>query len=762
MVGVLAGIMGCASEDRPADFLVSAGVESVTVFDGDPGAPLTLYDAAGTALVTIITDELGITHFSYIPDTHVVMDPSDLAGLSLANGITLPPGDNYIIQDDTTFPPKWSGPFTVLAIDDVPEDSHYEKQVISGLHYSVLTEPEGDPELGYHYLEMRDGVLLGAMVRLPDPLLYGEGPYPTVIEYSGYAPSRPDRVDSTFAITGALGYAMVSVNMRGTGCSGGVYDVFNRAQHADGYDIAEIVARQDWVLNNQVGMVGLSYPGISQLYVASTNPPSLAGIVPLSTIADAWEMQWPGGIYNMGFTQQWIEKRDEQTQPGGTSWVSKRIEEGDLVCEENLKLSPHSMEFESFLQQLEMRPLQADDRDLNLLVQQIEAPVFYGGAFQDEQTGAQFGGMLDRFYQTESLKVIIANGRHPDGFSPFSLHRWFEFLEFYVAERIPVLNPVIRTLGGQAFGDLFGMDNVELEEDRFSEFGSYEEALSAYEAEPSVQVLFESGGDAEQPGAPMAGFLAEYDSWPTPEAEPIQWFLGPEGMLTDTLSSDTGADLWQHDEDAGAMTFFGPAGYEMMELLWDLNWTRFDEGDMATYMTAPFAESRIIAGPGIAELWVRSPVEDVMVQVTLTEIRSDGTEMFIQSGWLRLGHREATEGEDLRLQRTFSEFDFMPMPLDEWVSVQVAIPSVAHPVRAGSSLRMVVSSPGRDHGTWEFMAPEYEETPTFELGYGEARPSSLTMAVLPGIEIPEELPPCPSLRGQPCREYVHTSNIPLE
>ena len=88
-----------------------------------------------------------------------------------------------------------------------------------------------------------------------------------------------------------LGYATVSVNMRGTGCSGGVFDVFNRAQHADGYDIVETVARQSWVLNNQVGMVGLSYPNIATirwLYQSTIT----GAIVPLSTIADAWEMQW--------------------------------------------------------------------------------------------------------------------------------------------------------------------------------------------------------------------------------------------------------------------------------------------------------------------------------------------------------------------------------------------------------------------------------------------------------------------------------------
>ncbi|MCB0957372.1 MAG: hypothetical protein KDB12_14560, partial [Ilumatobacter sp.] len=102
-----------------------------------------------------------------------------------------------------------------------------------------------------------------------------DGPYPTVVEYSGYAPSDPG--SSAFAQLYTLqGFAYVGVNMRGTGCSGGSYRFFETVQSLDGYDVIEAVAAQPWVLNHKVGMVGISYPGISQLFVAATQPPSLA------------------------------------------------------------------------------------------------------------------------------------------------------------------------------------------------------------------------------------------------------------------------------------------------------------------------------------------------------------------------------------------------------------------------------------------------------------------------------------------------------
>lgn len=736
------------------------GVEAVTVLNASPGAHLTLLDPAGTALVTMVADSLGQAHFAYIPETYGVLEAEGSAGLSLANAEVLEPGDGYLIRDDSAEPPTYTQRFRVLAIDDIPDEQLFAGQSLSGIHVSPIAGAQDDVELGYQYITVRDGVRLGAMVRFPDRGLYGDGPYPTVIEYSGYSPSRPDRLSPGAQIANALGYATVSVNMRGTGCSGGVFDFFNRAQHADGYDIVETVARQPWVLNQQVGMVGLSYPGISQLYVASTNPPSLAAVVPLSTIADAWEMQWPGGIYNAGFTQQWVDRRESDAAAGGATWVVDRIEGGDDVCAENLKLSVHSLDFETILREMEFRPPRADDRDLNQLVSKVEAAVFYGGSFHDEQTGAQFGAMLDRFDRARALKVVISNGRHPDGYAPHIVFRWFEFLEFYVAERIPELNLLIRSVGAQEFGSTFGMEETTFEDDRFTAATDYADALAAYESESPVRVLFESGAATDQPGVPGPRFEAQYETWPTDSAEEIRWFTGPGGQLLDGPTEIGGADTWRFDPDAGQEDFFGPRGYRLMSPLWDLDWTRFAEGHILSYETAPFDASAVVAGPGYADLWVRSPVDDLSVQVTLTEIRPDGSEYLIQSGWLRLGHRAATLGENRRLQRTYRQDDFEPVPEDTFVSARVTIPSVAHPVRAGSSLRMLVSTPGRDHGTWEFEAPEYEDAPVFALGYGGGTPTTLTMSVLPGIEIPEEYPPCPALRGQPCRTVEPIMNVP--
>ncbi|MGH2857441.1 MAG: CocE/NonD family hydrolase, partial [Solirubrobacteraceae bacterium] len=194
------------------------------------------------------------------------------------------------------------------------------------------------PAGGYGYLRTRDGTLLAIDVHLPGPA--ADGPYPTLIEYAGYGYADPSGPDSGIApIANLLGFAVVDINMRGTGCSGGSFDYFEALQGLDGYDAIETVARQPWVLHHRVGMMGISYGGISQLFVAATDPPHLAAITPLSVIDNTATTLYPGGILNTGFALAWGEQRARDALPasptGGQRWALARIRHGDRTCAAN-------------------------------------------------------------------------------------------------------------------------------------------------------------------------------------------------------------------------------------------------------------------------------------------------------------------------------------------------------------------------------------------------------------------------------------------
>lgn len=725
-------------ETARAGFTVAPGVELVTVTGADADHDLTLVDDDGYELLTLTTDDLGQAHFAYVPDELVRFDTGRGDTLTAAEGAPLAPG-TYSIRDETADPVQVSEPFVVLGRDDVPDESFYADQEIGS---------------GFDYVTMRDGVQLSVNVRLPGPV--EEGPYPTVIEYSGYGPSNPDAQEPGSMIAGLVGgYATVGVNMRGTGCSGGVFDVFNPAQQADGYDVVEAIARQPWVKNSKVGMVGLSYSGITQLYVASTRPPSLAAITPLSVIGDAWQMAWPGGIYNAGFTEQWLAERNRQSEAGGTDWTSARIEGGDRTCEENLEIRSQNPDFGEFTRALEDRPPDSDARDLEQLVEDIEVPVLLSGAWQDEQTGPRFGVMLDRFTGTDDEQLILFNGRHPDGYSTLVLGRWYEFLEVYVNREVPRLDPAIRAAAPAFLEGFFGVPGLELSPDRFAglDESDLDGALEIMRATPKVHVVFESGaGDPANPGAPEGRFEADFPDWP-PLGEAASWYLTADGALVEDAPVDAAADGFTVDTQAGMLTFFASdEDYQLQAPTWEFDWRPAASGASASYLTAPLADDVVIAGAGYADLWVRSDAPDADVQVAVSLVQADGTEFLVQAGQLRLSHRALAGeiGADLELPRSFAAEDRAPLEPGRWARAQVPIPSFAQAFRGGSRLRVEVSSPGRHHGTWRFDTIG-DDGDVVEIGVGGDQASRIVLNALSGIDAPGGDLPCPSLRGQACR-----------
>jgi hypothetical protein len=747
-----------------ADWDIRAGVELVTVYGAEPGEPLSLYDRDGERLTTTEADDQGRVNFAYIPDDpDVSFDEALEAGE--ASGGTLQPGD-YVIRDDSASPRLATAPFEVLGRDDVPDEALYEGQELTGVDLDLLGTPvDGATTVdGYQYLELRDGVKLSAMVRFPDRSLYGDGPWPTVVEYSGYGPSNPDAEEPGSRIARSLGYATVSVNMRGTGCSGGVFDSFNPAQQADGYDIVEIVARQPWVLHAEVGMVGLSYSGITQLYTAATRPPHLAAVTAQSVIADPWLEQWPGGIYNDGFTKQWLDERARQSGAEGSGWVEQRIEGGDTQCRGNVADHDLNFDFATFARGLSMRPADADARDLRELVRDIEVPVFITGAFEDEQTGPQFGALLDAFESAPALRVGLWNGRHPDGYSTMNVAELYDFLELYVADRVPRMPDALRAALPGIVAEQFGFRTGELAPDRFADLADdeYEAALADYEDDDPVRVVFGSGHGQDEVGEPGGTWETTFPAWPPPEAEPTHWYLGAGGELGTESSGDRDVDTFTFDPRAGSATSL--AEYSTLEPLQDWRWSRFPAGRSVAYQTAPLDDDLVVAGSGYLDLWVGADARDADVQVAVSEVRADGIEYLVQNGWLRLGHR-AVDGErstDLEIVHPFTEDEYEPLPEDgELVEAKIEIPAMGHVFAEGSRLRVTISSPGRNHVTWTFEPPEgVDRRTTYRVGRGESTPSAL---VLPVVDIeptpePGTPAPCPGLRGMPCRRAAPVAN----
>ena len=101
------------------------------------------------------------------------------------------------------------------------------------------------------------------------------------------------------------------------------------------------------------------------------------------------------------------------------------------------------------------------------------------------------------------------------------------------------------------------------------------------------------------------------------------------------------------------------------------------------------------------------------------------------------------------------------MPANRFVKVTIPLYYEGHAYRAGSRIRVTIAAPNGDQPIWSFGETEPSGTATVAIAHSKQMPSSLLLPVVPGVSVPTGLPPCPGLRGEPCRDYQPLANQPL-
>ncbi|SFE81857.1 CocE/NonD family hydrolase [Alteribacillus iranensis] len=127
--------------------------------------------------------------------------------------------------------------------------------------------------------KVRDGVTLYANIYRPQE----EGKYPVLLSrlpYNKNLPRYSHYYIDPFRMALA-GYVVIIQDVRGRFASEGEFNPLIQ-EIEDGYDVVEWAAHLPFT-NGKVGMFGLSYYGVTQLYAALAHPPSLKAIFPAMT-----------------------------------------------------------------------------------------------------------------------------------------------------------------------------------------------------------------------------------------------------------------------------------------------------------------------------------------------------------------------------------------------------------------------------------------------------------------------------------------------
>jgi uncharacterized protein len=562
------------------------------------------------------------------------------------------------------------------------------------------------------YLPTRDGTELRYSVLLPA----GKGPFPVIINYSGYDPGAIGGLaylhnDTTFStsLDQTLlehGYAVMGLQARGTGCSQGTFDFLGPSYGRDGADAVEWAARQSWS-DGDVGMANWSWAGMSQIATASNRPPHLKAIAPGMAMTDPRSDSWEiGGVPSQGFVTGWWQFLHSRWLAIRRSAVAEHDERCVAQVDRNFAAGETpAINLPSQLIRHPLRDAWIQERTIVNRADQIQVPVLSMEAFQDGITTARAGYYRERL-DPSKVWLVQTNGSHD----------LYESLRY-------------RTLL-VAFLDHFvkGMSN-------------------GFERQPHVQVWMESTTEGTLPHQrdenAVPGWVIHRDRLPV-DLDTLTLTLGSGNRLNMDGATGGEPDSYDYPVDGPAVNLdpYKPA--------WGPLSPQWRRGSVA-YTSAPLGKSIVIYGPVSANLWVSTTQSDSDLQVTLTDVRPDGEEQYVQRGWLRLSDRA------LNPQRSTVHLPILcdlPQCIEAVtprvpVLARVELTKVGQAFRAGDRIRIWIDAPSATGGN----SFDRSSLPaTNQIWHDSTHQSQIVFGIIPRVRVPSQRPACGTTLMQPCRQ----------
>jgi hypothetical protein len=452
---------------------------------------------------------------------------------------------------------------------------------------------------------------------------------------------------------------------------------------------------------------------LSQLFVAAERPNGLAAIAPGMVVTDPLrDVGAPGGVANIEFPALWWAT----ILDSWTFAAANAQGDDDLAGLKNIALNSALGQFSSPVTSLD-HPFQDaywDARDLRARCAQIDVPVLSVENWQDEEVGPR-GGYYQELLNSKTTWYVGTNGEH----------------DIYVNN----------VLGLQriAFFDHFlkGIDN-------------------GFDRTPKVQLWLETAaaGAPESSDDELAlakpGWIVTRPSLPV-GVLPARLYLEAGGAVTHRIPA-TGrvsyAALPGPIANNGVIAAVsGQSGGPLGEQTWSSGLLL--PGGYAAFTTAPFPETATLSGSASLDLWISSLSPETQVQATVTEVRPDGMEVYVQRGWLDLLQRALDPGlttsfRPVHLQTLASCALLTP---GEPVLARLEINKFTHTFRAGSALRIILDAPSGS-GDWNFVgiSPSVNT-----IWCGGEKASSILLGLLTVEPAPVGYPAVNSLVGQPFR-----------
>jgi hypothetical protein len=582
------------------------------------------------------------------------------------------------------------------------------------------------------HLPMRDGVRLAVDLYLPRSLPSGER-IPALLVQTRYWRSLdlnpPFRwlmdADQLNRKTAGFkpffverGYAMVLVDVRGTGASFGEWPYpWHPDAVQDGYDLVEWIIRQPWS-NGRVGAYGVSYLGVTAEFLCSLGHPAVRAVIPQFNQPDPYtDIALPGGVFNARFINDWGRfscELDENRIPTELGRLARWMVRGVKPVDDDLggsllrqAIQAHATNTEVYNTAFSMEyrdcvhpSIQAcvDDMAVARCLDQVEqsgAAIFGWGSWMDAGTA---DAALRRFATLKNARRVVIGAWEHGGQSNASPY-------------LPATAPVSPSLPAQ-WAEMLQFFDAYLKD---TENGVREENLVHY---------YTLGKEAWQ-RSPV---------WPPPGVQPQRWHLAGGGrLLPESPDSTEGQDIYP--VDFAASTGDRNRWWELSGALHQT--VEYRHRDLAArhlqvYLTPPLEHDLEIAGSVHLNIYLSSNEPDGILIAYLEDVDPSGKTIYLAEGELRLIHRrlELTPGPYRQFLpvHSYRQADAFPMPPGEVVPVVFGMLPVSAFVRRGHCLRLGFA--GHDQGT--FLRLPAEGQPVYAFQRNRTYPSFIEIPILSG------------------------------
>ncbi|TPG44286.1 CocE/NonD family hydrolase [Roseomonas nepalensis] len=569
------------------------------------------------------------------------------------------------------------------------------------------------------YLEMQDGCRVALDAWVPEGVV---GSVPVILILTPYYRrfaiadgSDADAIPNAGKFVRFLvphGYAVVVVDVRGTGASFGTRDSFRSPRERDdSREIADWVVAQPWC-NGRIGATGISYPGAASDFLASTGHPAVKAIAPLFAMWDTWQDHYyPGGVFLNRLSQSYDnlmvamdhDRRDllrniaYYANPDLRGPAPVDEDPGGVLLAQAIQEHLGNFHMPDFITEFRFR----------------EEPLPYDVGF----SSASFSPYAYRDYIQEDVAVLATSGWMDGvGFSNAAIARYLTLSK----------NPVHLLLGPWDHG---ARSNVSpWRDEAASQFSLLGELLrffdhyllrrsTGYEVEARVH-YFSIHAECWQ----------EAGSWP-PIDQTRRWHLAPAGL--ESKAGVAGRDAFQLDftTSSGNQT-----RYERLAAI-DTTTYYADWGERAvrlpSWTSEPMEADMELTGHGVVDLRIESSEPDASIFAYLSEVEADGTVRYVTEGLLRALHRkESSPPERYRTawpSRSFARRDAAPLVPGQAERLRIPLLPTSWMIKAGSRLRLSIA--GADAG--HCVQVPHGRPPILTILYGGDNGSALDLPMRP-------------------------------